>query len=115
MSIETAFNSPKNPIIKGVKIDAGGYLWEMPALNLRQLREYQNELKEADITDELSIFEVSVKAIQAALSRNYPALTLDDCLEIIDAGNFQSVMAALRGASGLVSSGEAAARQILTV
>lgn len=114
MSIETAYNSPKNPIIKGIKIDAGGYVWEMPALNMRQLRDYQNELKQTDIVDEMSVFEVSIKAIQAALNRNYPALTIDDCLEIIDAGNFQTVMDALRGVSGLVSSGEAVARQTST-
>jgi hypothetical protein len=114
MSIETAHSAPRAPLIKGIAIEAGGYTWEMPALNMRQLREYQESLAALDMTNEYAVFETSIRAVHAALGRNYPGLSLDDTLDIVDAGNFQAVMGALRGISGLVTSGEAEARQTLT-
>lgn len=130
MSIETAHGAPRQPIIKGVEIEAGGYIWTMPPLNMRQVREYQDALKvtapdiAADATKEQALeamktaermsFDAGLNAIHAALSRNYPGLTLDDVLDIADASNFQAMLAAMNGVSGLVTSGEAPARSTLT-
>lgn len=112
--LDVVHGSVRNPIIKGATIEAGGYKWEMPPMNLRQLREYQDAIKDIKKDDELAFFTVSVKAITAALSRNYPAITVEHCLDVIDAGNFQTVLKIMNGISGVVAAGEVQAQQTLT-
>lgn len=106
ITLDVVNNSCKNPLIRGAKIEAGGYSWEMPPLNLRQLREFMEDSKAAPEGDERALFEVSLKALHAALSRNYPLITLDHCLDMIDAGNYKTVLQIMNGASGVVPAGE---------
>ena len=114
MSIEAANQAARNPIIKGARIEAGGYVWEMPPLNMRQLREYQDAATSITPGDERALFDVSLSAIHSALTRNYPGLTLEHCLDIIDAGNFRQMISVMNGVSGVTPSGEAQAVQTLT-
>jgi hypothetical protein len=97
-----------------VEIEAGGYLWTMPPLNIRQMKAYQKSLQEQDPADELAIFDTGVTAIHAALTRNYPALSFDDALDMVDVRNFGPLLNAMRGISGLVAQGEAEARPTST-
>jgi hypothetical protein len=112
--IAEAHASPKQPLIPGVEIEAGGYTWTMPPLNIRQMREYQKALKVLDPADELTIFDTGATAIHQALTRNYPGLKFEDALDIIDVRNFGPLLNAMRGISGLVAQGEAEARPTST-
>lgn len=125
MSIEIAHQSPRNPLIKGRKIEAGGYTWEMPPLNMRQLRDYTEMGQSAidpnrdpkaplTIAEQRAVFDAGINAIYWALQRNYPSLTLDDCLDMVDASTFQPMLLIMQGVSGVVPSGEDLANLTLT-
>jgi hypothetical protein len=50
--------------------------------------------------------EAVVDVLHAALSRNYPAMTKEELLDLIDLGNMTSLIKAAMRTSGLVGKGE---------
>lgn len=102
----------------GVIIKIGSVKRVIPALTLRQvknLREHLNTL--TNIKDEPTNTEMEslVAVCHAALSRNYPELTIEELEDDIDLNTLQHVVKAVVGQSGLevVESGEAE-RSVLT-
>jgi len=101
-------------MIPGIKISMGGQEWMVPPLTLGQLRKLESKIR--------SMTEVAADArgmsaeqidsvgeiVAAALSRNYPDMTSERVLELIDVGNARAVILAVLTGSGL-QPGEAAA------
>jgi hypothetical protein len=97
-------------MIDGVVISMGGKKWLVPPLNLKFLRKNSERLAQYQGVSAASpdSVDMALEIIQAALSRNYPEITSDVLLEIVDMGNVQQIMEAIMGISGLERvSGEA--------
>jgi hypothetical protein len=100
MTIEDINKSLRSPVIKGAKIEMGGYAWILPPLTLRQLDDLNDQIRESK-GDERKIFEANLHGIAMALQRNYPAVSLEDMLDLVDAGNYKEVLNAMAGISGV--------------
>jgi hypothetical protein len=89
----------------------------VPPLSFKKLRSLENDIKELAklegpatqyTGEQLKVF---LRIVHAALSRNYPDMTLEDVEEILDLGNVRPVVAAILGISGLEpTKGEVAPR-----
>jgi hypothetical protein len=95
-------------LIKGVIIDLGGEDYVVPPLNLEQLEEHKGIIDklsdpEASIHDQRQIHAVLAAA---ALSRNYPDMTVERAKHIIDLGNINALVHAMMGVSGFQPAGE---------
>ena len=97
-------------MIPGVKINLGGDEYIVPPLNFRQLEKHSKLLDE--LPDVLAAGEVKkqwqiiLSLALAALSRNYPDLTLEKLKDIIDLGNLAVLTEAVMGQAGFAKSGE---------
>lgn len=97
----------KNPHIPGKIVVLAGQEFEVPPLTFGQLRRLSKEIEiltTAKITASASIEqqEALLKVIHAALSRNYPDLTLEDMDDLIDMGNVLPTIEAVMSVSGFV-------------
>jgi hypothetical protein len=92
-------------MIDGVRIKMGREERVVPPLSLGQLRRLQNDIKLVGEIEDGKISEdrmnAAVRIIHAALSRNYPDLTIEKVEEMVDLGNIAQIIAAVAGVSGL--------------
>ena len=84
----------------------GGEEYKVAPLNFKSLQELQPELSkimEAKGASELPVGLLSScsKLVHAALSRNYPELTLDAVSEMLDMDNFNIAVRAVVSAAGI--------------
>lgn len=101
--------------IEGVTINLGGDDYVVPALNFRQIKKIQPEIRKLEnlsgglISDEE--MEVMATVVHEALSRNYPDITQEKVLELLDLRNAPVVVKAIMGISGFeaTQSGESRA------
>lgn len=103
-----------DPKFDGVKMKIGEDEYVVPPLSFRKLKALANDIKSLNNNDPNlnEKMDVMVRIIHAALSRNYPDITLDKVEEILDFGNVVPVIQAIMGTSGLVKmSGEMQAGQ----
>lgn len=97
---------PVQPVYTGLERTLGGKSYVIPPLSLGQVRRFQGKLQEwSGAVDDKSI-EVCVEVIHAAMSRNYPDLTLEAVADLIDLGNMVEMMQAVMDVSGLVRKAE---------
>lgn len=93
------------PRFEGEEIELGGEKYIVPALSLRQIRELAPKLDKLDSTEaglpQLEQITAVVDVLHAALSRNYPEMTQDQLLDLIDLGNMSALIAAAMRTSGL--------------
>lgn len=104
-------------MVAGINIQLGGKDYIVPPLSFKKLRELEGDIKalaklEGPATqytgEQLQVF---LRIVQAALSRNYPDMTIEDVEEVLDLGNVRPVVAAILGVSGLEkTTGEAKPR-----
>jgi hypothetical protein len=95
------------PHYKGVEVDIGGVIYEIPPLSLGSIERLQPKLQSFDtLTDFAAKQVIILEVVHAALKRNYPALTVDDLKELLDAENLWPVFWATMQASGFVPKGE---------
>jgi hypothetical protein len=94
-----------SPRFEGELVELGGKEFVVPALSLRQIRELAPKLDQLDSdaaglpsVDQISIV---VDVLHAALSRNYPELTKEDLVDLIDLGNMSALIKAAMRTSGL--------------
>ncbi len=92
-------------LVEGVIVRMGGRDWTIPPLTFKQLRRLQPQLERlarinAAATPE-QIGAVS-EIVQAALSRNYPEITVEEVEDMLDLGNAGRVITAILSGSGLV-------------
>ena len=88
--------------IPGTKINLGGVELTMAPLNLdgvKSFLELQPELAKADGPEES--FRITSKLLLLSLARNYPDMTEQDVLALLDTANAQEAMAVLGKLSGL--------------
>lgn len=98
----------------GITIKLAGEDYVVPPLSLGQVKRLlPNIEKMQQGSDTLAKFSSIVAIAHAALSRNYPDLKYEDLEEILDMGNFKTVLDAVMGASGFPR-GEAPAESIQT-
>jgi hypothetical protein len=98
---------------EGVKIALGRQSYVVPALTIKQLRQLGPQLatmrgiQGREPTDEE--IDGMFAVIHAALSRNYPDITVEQLEDVIDMNSLPVVMQAIMGQSGLerVKPGEA--------
>lgn len=97
-------------LIDGAKIKMGGKDWVVPALSFKQLKRLLPTLNRVgNGAVSLENMGEMAEVVHAALSRNYPKVTLDEVEELLDMRNAQFVFLAVIGQSGLeqVPEGEA--------
>ena len=89
----------------GQEFKLGDDTYTIPPLNLKQTKKYLPILQamagEKDIEKQI---EAQKEVIQAAMSRNYPNITMGEIEELVDIGNLGKIVLAITGMSGLVAS-----------
>jgi hypothetical protein len=88
-------------MIPGIKIPMGDHEYEVPPLTLGQLRRLQARTADLSSGDAGKVMMAICEIVQAAMSRNYPNITVENVEELIDLGNREKVIAAVLGSSGL--------------
>ncbi len=91
-------------LIDGVVVRMGGRDWTVPPLSFKQLRGLQPQLELlAKLAGTASPRDIGVISdiVLAALSRNYPEITLDEVEAVLDLGNAGRVITAILTGSGL--------------
>jgi len=77
--------------------------WIVPAFSLRQFRIHHPTLADTNITPETysDFLERRVPVILAAMQRNYPDLTEEQLVDMIDLKSFVEIIRAIQNLSGL--------------
>lgn len=87
--------------IPGTPINLGGVKFNMPPLNLDQVQQFEPVLPHLGQKGSLKEnLEDALPVIHAALSRNYPDLTIEELRLLLDLGNFNTTCEALITISG---------------
>lgn len=98
-------------MIEGVDIKLGDKSYIVPPLNFRLLKKHKGDIDAITAAApgtglDTTIADRVVAVVHAALSRNYPALTIEEVEDGLDLRNSKDVMGALLGQSGFVAAGE---------
>jgi hypothetical protein len=91
-------------IIDGTTVRMGGVDYVVAPLNFRQVRALQSKITTlGQIAGVVSDEQMSaiIEITKAALSRNYPEITVEQVEDMIDLGNAGKVIGAIMGVSGL--------------
>ena len=97
-------DAPKH---EGITVHFSGSDWVVPPLSLGQIKRLMPNfqvLQEGQLS--IRLIDSTLQVIHAALSRNYPALQLEDVEELVDLASMPIILDAIMRASGLVKSGE---------
>jgi len=93
--------APVPGAVPGTRLNLGGVLFVMPPLNLDQVRAFESVLptlgKRGSTTENV---EEALPLLHAALSRNYPDLTVEELRPLLDLGNLLPACEALVESSG---------------
>ena len=88
-------------MIEGSKMNLGGQDYTVPPLNFRQLKQFGKEIKAVrnlgTSSDPMAELVTLVPVIAAAFKRNYPDLTEDQVMDLLDLGNYRAVFEAVLG------------------
>ncbi len=95
-------------MIDGITMKLAGEEFTIPPLTFKQLKAHYPLLEDMNNPETAPIkkMESIVKLTHAALSRNYPALTIERVEELVDMGNLKAVSEAVLGSSGFIARGE---------
>jgi hypothetical protein len=85
----------------GLSVVLGTGTFVVPPLNLRSLQEFGDRLATFNGGIDAESQGMVVDAAWHALRRNYPDITRDQLLDMIDLGNMQAIMEAVMDVSGL--------------
>ena len=103
-SVQSSQNATR---FKGQPIVLDGSTYIIPALALGAMRDLLpriQKLRAIDGVPDADDLETMTDVIAAALQRNYPSITREYVLEVIDLGNLGDVFRTIMGASGLKKS-----------
>lgn len=81
----------------GNKIQFGERELIVPPLSIAQLREHREGLEKLQAGANTNNMQLCAPIIGAALSRNYPTITIEEVEALVDLGNVGPVMAAVCG------------------
>ena len=88
-------------IYPGIEKELGGKAYVIPPLSLGQVRRLQNQLEKwTGAVDDKSV-AVCIETVHAALSRNYPDVTVEQVEEWLGLGDMGGVMAGGMGVCGM--------------
>lgn len=87
--------------VKGIAIEMGGQEWIVPPISLRALEQLQERLAHFSGGIDPQSVALVADATHAALRRNYPDISRDDVLDMLDVANMLEVMQAVMDVSGL--------------
>lgn len=95
-------------LIDGVTVNMGGKDWIVPALSFKQLRELLPKIQSLDQNDKDSMVDekhtmIVTELVKAALSRNYPDVTIEDVENMLDIRNSSILMLAIMGKGNAVA------------
>ena len=99
-------------LLSGVKVTMGGREYTLPPLTLGSLKRIGNKINTLSKIDSVPNEEQTdaiAQIVLASVNRNYPEITQDELLEMIDLGNLKEIFEAVLGLSGIKkgeSSGE---------
>jgi hypothetical protein len=103
-------------MIPGILISMGGKDWTVPPLTLGQLRRLGPKIREMTTIDARGLKDEQIDAmseiVATALARNYPKLTAEAVLDLLDMGNARPVLDAVLAGSGLRRSTPGEARAV---
>lgn len=92
------------PPIEGVVVKLCGLDAVVPPLKAKHIRKFTANMEQfRKATPETSlgvILDITIPVIHAALTRNYPSLTIDDVYELIDAATFAAAIQGVMAQSG---------------
>ena len=100
-------------LLSGVKVSMGGRDFILPPLTLGSLKRIGSKINTLSKIDSIPNEEQTdaiAQIVLASVNRNYPEITQDELLEMIDLGNLKEIFEAVLGVSGIKkgeSSGEA--------
>lgn len=93
------------PRFAGQAVNLGGTTFIVPPIALGALKTLLPKIKKLSITEDglpdLSQVVDLLEICLAALNRNYPELTLEQLGDLVDLGNFKTLVSAVMGQSGL--------------
>lgn len=98
--------------IKGTEIELGGTTYVVPPLNLAQVEYFQERLQGYTGGLDPESIKLAGEVVFAALSRNYPDITIEQVKEVLDLGNMHDVFSAVLNVSGFVAKADAAGEAI---
>ncbi len=89
-------------MIPGVKIFLGGTEYIVPPLSLGSLEELQDRIASfREGTVDPASVKMVIDCSLRALKRNYPEMTREQLVEVLDVGNMGDVMGAVMDVSGV--------------
>lgn len=110
-------------LIQGTPLQLGRKVYVCPALNIKGMRMFSQELAllqkglpNESIGDDVVVnnyFATLAKVAEAALLRNYPDITANEIEEGIDFNNLRTVTLGVLGASGFKTNSQSAAEDYL--
>jgi hypothetical protein len=80
---------------KGITLSLGGQDYVVPPLNFRSLQDLQARLEQFSGGTDVASIGIVIDSLHGALQRNYPDVTRDQCVDMLD------VMQAVMDVSGL--------------
>ena len=90
--------------IKGIPVELNGKTWIVPGLTIGQMEtigdERLNEFGRLDPAKMATGMAGQLDIVQAAMSRNYPEITVDDLKEMVDTQSFIECCVAVIKLSG---------------
>lgn len=86
---------------KGIPTTLGDKTFVVPPLSFRALQELQDRLASFNGGVDPESVALVVDATFMSLKRNYPDITREELLDVLDVGNMQEVMEAVMDVSGL--------------
>ena len=87
---------------EGIEIKIGDDLLIVPALSLKQVRLLRSKIETmTDGSFDADNMATVVEVVHAALTRNYPAITIDEVEDGLDMRNMAQAMNAVMAISGL--------------
>jgi hypothetical protein len=98
-------------LIKGASVTLGANTYVIPPLNFRLLQDLAEKIaivnKGGSFVADPDVRNAFIDVICASLQRNYPDLTREQVIDMLDVSNAQKAMLALLGVSGFEASASA--------
>lgn len=95
------------PLFEGTPLPIAGVEYIIPPLSFKQLKALKGDLVRLNTAEASSSEEqqaVVLRIVHAALSRNYPELTIEKLEEMLDLGNIHEITKAIIGVNQLKKS-----------
>lgn len=99
--------APNAKMLDGVSVKMMGEEFTIPPLNFAQIKKLQPVIAQFTAVKTGTVFSIEQiegisKVVHAAMSRNYPQITLEEVEEMIDLTNAETVINAVMNNSGFV-------------